>query len=240
MGNHWFQFKRFTIYQEKNAMKVSTDSCLFGALLPSYTPSCGLKMLDIGTGTGLLALMLAQKNPNAHIEAFEINRDFAQEAQLNFSNSPFSRQIRLFVTDVFDVLPTQTFHHIACNPPFYENQLPSPETGRNLAHHSSRFTLEKLFGWIKPRLHENGTGSILIPYYREKEAIAYLTTHNLAPSIIIRIQQTPKHPFFRSIIHFIHWQQNVTAVEQSITIKELNNEYSETFTRLLKPFYLHF
>jgi tRNA1Val (adenine37-N6)-methyltransferase len=240
MGNQWFQFKQFKIYQEKNAMKVATDSCLFGALLPSYTPSNGLKMLDIGTGTGLLTLMMAQKNPNAQITALEINAEFAEEARTNFSNAPFSSQISLFVTDVFDFLPVEPFHHIVCNPPFYENQLNSPNSGKNLAHHSSQFNLENLLGWIKPMLHESGTGSILLPCYREKELMEYLTTHELVPTMIIRIQQTPKHDYFRSIIHFVHNYPNATLVEQTITIRNLNNEYSKIFTRLLKPFYLHF
>jgi tRNA1Val (adenine37-N6)-methyltransferase len=239
MGNPWFRLKQFTVHQKVNAMKVTTDACLFGSLFPEYHPSAGLHMLDIGTGTGLLALMLAQKNVDAKITAVEINEDFAQEAESNFSRSPFSGQIKLVTTNILDFIPKQPFHHIVCNPPFYENQLASPEKSRNLAHHASALSMQALIGWIKKWLHTNGSASLLIPFYRETEIIRQISELNMYVSIIIRIRQTPMHNFFRSILHFTQENDYLSPHEQSITIKDAQNRYSPEFSLLLAPFYLH-
>jgi tRNA1Val (adenine37-N6)-methyltransferase len=239
MGNPWFCFKQFTVYQKVNAMKVTTDACLFGSLFPEYYPSGGLNMLDIGTGTGLLALMLAQKNADAKITAVEINEDFAEEAARNISGSPFFRQIKLVKTNILDFVPGQPFHHIVCNPPFYENQLASPEKNRNLAHHASALGIRALVGWVKKWLHQSGTAMLLIPYYREQEIMQEITRQKMDVSMIIRVRQTPGHAFFRSILHFVHESGFDTPHEKTITIKDAQNDYTPEFTRLLAPFYLH-
>jgi tRNA1Val (adenine37-N6)-methyltransferase len=239
MGNTWFKFKQFTVHQQKNAMKVTTDACLFGSLFPHFQPSDGIKMLDIGTGTGLLSLMAAQKNPGAHITAVEINQDFAEEASGNFVQSPFSDRIGLVVSNILDYQPVEPFTFIFSNPPFFEKQLPSPKAEKNLVHHSSDLTIEALLFWIKKWLHPLGTASILIPYYREEEIIRQITGLNMKVSVIFRLKQTPAHPYFRSILRF----QKINTKEERIVIdfniKDAQNQYTKEFAHLLNPFYLN-
>jgi tRNA1Val (adenine37-N6)-methyltransferase len=238
MANSWFRFKQFTVHQQHSAMKVTTDACLFGALLSNFQPSEGIRMLDIGTGTGLLSLMAAQKNPGAHITAIEINKEAAEEAARNFAQSPFAANIQLEVANILDYYPSAPFHYIFSNPPFYEHQLKSADPGKNLAHHASALTMQELLKWIKQWLHPLGTASLLIPHYREEELSNRISQLDMEVPVVHRVRQTPEHPYFRSIICIEKKKQTLQQREVELTIKDSNNQYSEAFTHLLSPFYL--
>lgn len=238
MANSWFQFKQFTINQQHAAMKVTTDACLFGAMLPIYHPSKDIKMLDIGAGTGLLSLMAAQKNKDAQILGVELDTATAIEASKNVSNSPFCNQITIINKDILLFNPESKFHHIFSNPPFYEKQLTSPSIAKNKAHHSTTLTLEKLLPLIKNWLLPLGSASIIIPYYRENEVVQRGYTHHLFPKNIIRIKPTHRHAPIRSILLLA--QEKQPFLISSIAIKDEGNCYTTEFIELLKPFYLNF
>ncbi len=237
MANSWFQFKKFTVHQQHAAMKVTTDSCLFGAMQPHFQPSDGIKMLDIGAGTGLLSLMVAQYNPGACITAVEIDKGTAKEATENIIASPFSRNIKVINTDIVKFLPDEKYHHIICNPPFYENQLSSQSKQKNIAHHAESLTMEILVPLIKKWLTPTGTASLLIPFYRENEVIQLGILEKLFNTTIIRIKQTPAHTPFRSILFFS--QKKVECCQAEITIRDKENQYTPEFQALLQPFYLN-
>src|SRR5262245_58656662 len=145
MPNSYFQFKQFVIHQEHCAMKVTTDGCLFGAWVAASkagNAAAGKHVLDIGTGTGLLSLMYAQKHPHAQIDAIEIDEAAAQQAADNFAASPWQKRLQLIHSDIKDYRPSHPYDTIISNPPFYENQLSSGNAKKNMAHHSSSIGLE--------------------------------------------------------------------------------------------------
>ena len=237
MANSWFQFTQFTVHQQKAAMKVTTDACLFGALQPEF-PNNGvtLNLLDVGAGTGLLSLIVAQLNPEAKISAIEIDTETAWEAAENMASSPFSGQVRVIEADILDFHPETRFHHIFCNPPFYQSQLQSPDSLKNTAHHASNLSLENLFACFNRLLLPGGTVSLLLPFYREAETLALSGLHNLNPTSMIRVKQSPKHGFFRTIL-FLGNETNPPETSE-ITIRDAENHYTPEFELLLKPFYL--
>jgi tRNA1Val (adenine37-N6)-methyltransferase len=237
MANQWFQFKQFTIHQQHAAMKVTTDACLFGALQPVFeNRGRGKRLLDIGAGTGLLSLMLAQMNPLSDITGVEIDLKTAEEAQANVNGSDFA-ETKIIHSDILDFEPDEFFDHIISNPPFYESQLTSENILKNMAHHSTTLTLESLFRTINSLLKPEGTSSVLIPHYREAEARYLALAHSLFAQKTIQVRQTPEHAYFRSIIFFSRKPANPETAE--IIIRDENGRYTPEFTKLLKPFYLY-
>jgi tRNA1Val (adenine37-N6)-methyltransferase len=226
------------VHQKKTAMKVTTDGCLFGAIQPQFRDGGqGKNILDIGAGTGLLSLMAAQLNPLATITALEIEPAAAQEAAENIAGSPHANAIRVLKQDVLAYKPAGSFHHIICNPPFYESQLNSPDNNRNKAHHSTTLQLGQIFPLSAKWLADGGIFSILIPFYREEEGLILAKEQNLFCQKLIRVKQTPSHNFFRSILFFS--RQPMEKEEEEILIRLENKEYSPEFQVLLRPFYLN-
>lgn len=238
MGNNWFRFRQFMVHQENAAMKVTTDACLFGALQPLFpAEGKGKRILDIGAGTGLLSLMMAQLNPGATISAVEIDAGAANDAARNFAGSPFSDRLTLQQANILLFEPEQPFDYILCNPPFYESQLISPDKTRNIAHHSADLKMGDLLSVSERLLNENGGLSLLIPYYRENELLKLAGETGFFCQKLIRVRQTPKHNYFRSIILLEKQPTEMETME--LMIRNEKNEYSPEFQALLKPFYLN-
>jgi len=238
MGNSWFQFRQFTVHQKKAAMKVTTDGCLFGALQPPLPEGgAGKNILDIGAGTGLLSLMAAQLNPFASITALEIEPGAAQEAAENSAGSPFKDHVQVVQQDVLVYKPAGRFHLIICNPPFHESQLISPDKNRNKAHHSATLQLSQVFPLAASWLEKEGLFTLLLPFYREEEALGLCGEQGLFCKKMIRVRQTPMHDFFRSILFF--GKENGQFQVEEMTIRLENNAYSPEFKALLQPFYLN-
>ena len=136
-------------------MKVTTDACVFGAWITEEIKSQKLKVksvLDIGAGTGLLSLMLAQKNPEMKIDAIEIDKDAAEQAKVNSGSSPWKEQINIIQADVKEYSFEKEFDLIISNPPFYEKEIRSATDSKNVAHHSDNLTLKELLMIIKGNL----------------------------------------------------------------------------------------
>ncbi len=219
-------------------MKVTTDGCLFGAIVATAVSSnhpCTI--LDIGTGTGLLSLMIAQQNRNAFIDGIEIDEAAAQQATENVAASPWADRIKISNSNIIDDALVKRYDVIISNPPFYEKQLSSPDAGRRQAHHSSQLTLQLLIQQAVKRLKTDGKFFVMMPYYRTAETIATATAFNLYPQHHWLIRQTPTHPFFRSIFCF-SLQGTNTFQPVSICIKDELNVYTEAFRNLLYPYYL--
>jgi tRNA1Val (adenine37-N6)-methyltransferase len=238
MANTFFQCKQFTIQQHKTAMKVCTDSCLFGSLLPLQN---GIdhpiqNVLDVGTGTGLLSLMYAQQNTTAKITALEIEPSAVQQAIDNIQQSPFVNTIMVLEQDFFTYETSEQWDLIICNPPFYINDLRSPIKEKIVAHHNPQFSLELFIQKAVKLLTDNGCIVLLLPYKRNTEILAIATNQGLFPAQQYLIKQTPKHDYFRVIYNFT--TTNIPMRSEEIIIKA-DNQYTNTCTALLKPFYLH-
>jgi len=150
MGNPYFRFKQFMVYQDRCAMKVTTDACLFGAWCAMEIENAKLKIknvLDIGAGTGLLSLMAAQRNRHITIDAVEIENEAAAQAQSNIEASPWRDRIHLYATDIRSFQSLVKYDAIISNPPFYEKEIVSADREKNTAHHSTDLELEQLL-WI--------------------------------------------------------------------------------------------
>ncbi|MBU3715082.1 MAG: methyltransferase, partial [Ferruginibacter sp.] len=161
-----FQFKQFTVHQDKCAMKVCTDSCLFGAWINSLIQKHPYKSaLDIGTGTGLLSLMASQGN-HLKIDAIEIEENATLQAKENVSASVWRNLIHVYHTPIQEFIPLKTYDVIFSNPPFFENDLMSTNAEKNAAKHHTGLTLEVLAHFISGHLSSQGIAMVLLPFHR--------------------------------------------------------------------------
>src|SRR5688572_8352762 len=165
MPNTFFRFRQFVVHQEKATMKVCTDACLFGAWVASRgTALAPRAVLDIGTGTGLLSLMVAQKI-NAVIHALDVERGAFLQARDNFAASPWTDRLKIFFGPVQTFEPPNSLYDLVIsNPPFYHNDLKSPDDGRNIALHGTALSFEELLSGARTFLHEQGFFAVLLPY----------------------------------------------------------------------------
>lgn len=218
-------------------MKVCTDACLFGAWVAEtliHERRQIEKVLDIGTGTGLLTLMLAQK-VDANIDAVEIDETATQQAKENFEQSNYKQRIQLMQGDIRNLQLEGCYDVIISNPPFFENDLKSNNSVRNLALHSQALTLEELIISSKKVLNDEGLLAILIPFFRTDNLVTLAEKYGLYPQKQVLVKQTEKHGYFRSIILFSN--QKMETEKSEIVIKN-KGQYSPEFTALLNDYYL--
>ena len=235
MANSFFKFKQFTIHQDRCAMKVCTDACLFGALLPRNKPEI-VHALEIGAGTGLLSLMFAQHNCKSIIDAVEIDEDAFHQAQENIKTANFESNFNLMNEDVRLYKTNNKYDLIFSNPPFYLNDLKSKNNKRNLALHSTSLSFIELLQCVNELLKDDGLFYVLIPFSVESKFLKYAYDMSLYEHQIIRFRQSTSHGYFRSVIVFSKIKQEV--VNSEIVIKESSNDYSNEFKQLLKDYYL--
>ena len=248
MPNNYFQFKQFKIEQAQNAMKVTTDSCLFGAWVADEVAKhqhSQLSGLDVGTGTGLLTLMLVQKNAHLHIDAVEIDMASAEEASKNISQSPWSKNITVIATDALHFDNDKKYDIIISNPPFYENDLKGDNEKNNNAHHSASLTLNQLIQFAAKKLSNDGHLYLLFPYKRKDEAINTLVQFGLSISAIVYVKQSTEHEIFRIMIKACFKTADTNTYHESTiaikTAKEVQKpaDYTAEFITLLKDYYLY-
>jgi tRNA1Val (adenine37-N6)-methyltransferase len=240
VSNTYFQFKQFKIEQADCAMKVCTDACLFGAWMVAFLKEQNytnpLRILDIGTGTGLLSLITAQEI-NCEIDAIEIEGAAAKQAADNFSAATFNSKININENDIRTWDSNSLYDCILSNPPFFEKDLVSPDPKRNLALHSAALSLHELLDIIDKKLNQEGLAAILLPYQRKEIMIRLALEKNLFMVAYADIKQTSKHPFFRTFLIFSRKKQ--TPLSEEIIIQD-NRVYSDRFKELLKKYYLAF
>jgi tRNA1Val (adenine37-N6)-methyltransferase len=238
MPNQYFQFKKFTVQQEKAAMKVCTDACLFGAWIGSlierhfFAPS---NILDIGTGTGLLSLMLAQKS-EAKIEAIEIDEPAAAQAVENFEASPWNERLTLIRGDIKTAALNNQYDLVISNPPFFEDDLKSADNHRNLALHSEELTLKQLIGKAIELMSPGAVFAVLLPFHRKSLCKELASKAGLFVTQETDVKQTEKHSYFRSMLCFALTES--IPEKSTVTIKQ-DGQYSTRFTYLLKDYYLY-
>jgi tRNA1Val (adenine37-N6)-methyltransferase len=234
MANSYFRFKQFTIQQDRCAMKVCTDSCILGAWTALRLKDAKT-ILDIGTGTGLLPLMLAQKTENL-IDTIESDPESAVQAMENIEQSPWVNRIRVLQGDVRNFAFDSPFDFIITNPPFFESDLRSPEKKKNKAKHDESLTLDQLAAVMVKYLQPDGALSILLPFHRTAyfENLATNLGFFLREKLIVR--QSPAHTPFRSICLF-SYQKPDDIISDELTIKDEERKNSVAFKELMKDFY---
>ncbi|WP_018628600.1 tRNA1(Val) (adenine(37)-N6)-methyltransferase [Niabella aurantiaca] len=235
MPNPYFRFKQFTIYQDRCAMKVTTDACLFGAWVAQHLPAAAETVLDVGAGTGLLTLMIAQAG-NRSIDAIELQETDHVQAAANIAQTAWHASIRLIQGDVLAHVFDRKYDAIVSNPPFYEHDLKGGQRNRNIAHHNEGLLLSDLLDFIRGQLAEEGTFFLLLPAKRHTELIRYLETMGLHCNSCCYVQQTEKHAPFRILVSGAF--RKSACREERIVIRE-RNEYTPEFKALLSPYYLH-
>lgn len=239
MSNSWFQFKQFLVKQDATAMKVCTDSCVFGATVP--IKSTVLSILDIGTGTGLLALMLAQRSAkDVCIDAVEMNEAAAKQAVDNFYGSPWNNRITLHHTsiqDYFKYTPKQ-YDLIVCNPPFFSASLKSGNTSKDMALHQSHLSVDELMQVVFFMLRSNGDAYLLISIYEEENFIKAALQVGLKTNRFQAMYDN-KNKLIRYVLHLRKDSIHLDTREEKFSIRDSKNEYTAQFVDALKDFYLH-
>ncbi len=235
MANQFFQFKQFRIDQEKCGMKVCTDSCLFGAWIT--IPSTTKTILDIGTGTGLLSLMLAQKT-KASITGIEIDDGAFEQTISNFKNSRWNDKLTIVQGDVRTYPFNQKFDFIVCNPPFFKDKIISFSQAEKIAKHSTHLSLEELFISIDRLLNENGKCALLFPFFRKQEIEQLALIYHFEIEETFYFKQTPSHDYFRYAV--LLSKEKIAALKHlSCSIKNADDTYSDIAVTLLQPYYLN-
>ena len=217
-------------------MKVCTDACIFGAWLANKNIS-PKKVLDIGSGTGLLMLMLAQKH-SSNFQGIEIDGNCFLQLKENIRNSKWSDRIELTEGDVRNFSSDKKFDFIISNPPFYEKSLNSPSASSNLARHSSHLNLEELLSSIDRNLSPSGSFAVLLPYHRsqEFEVLAAASNFHLIEKLLLK--QSPRHNYFRSILHYTKVEAS-SPLNKELVIQHEAGEYTCEFIELMKDYYLY-
>jgi tRNA1Val (adenine37-N6)-methyltransferase len=234
MPNSYFRFKQFTIQQDRSAMKVCTDSCILGAWTAKRLHKAK-RILDIGTGTGLLPIMLAQ-NTNANIDCIELDHDSFKQAEENIQQTSWPERIHVIEGDARHYSFQTKYDFIISNPPFYESDLRSPEQKKNKAKHEESLTLDELISVIRSCLVNDGAFSILLPFHRSDyfEKLAFVNGFFLLEKLTVC--QTPAHPAFRSISLYGNKMPDKVILNELI-IKDAKGKNSIEFTKLMKDFY---
>jgi len=236
MGNNYFQFKEFKIDQDLAAMKVSTEGCLLGAIADHDRSG---SVLDVGTGTGLLALMIAQRTAGS-ITSVEADEDSCKQARLNIEASPWGKRIEVVHQTIqgFAENCSLAFDLIVSNPPFYTNYLPSDDIRRKLAMHTYSLSMDDLAAVVQKLLDKEGLFYVLYPAYEAGIFAQTASRHGLFPHKNFIIKNKPDGAIFRMITAY--GKSKVANQQTGITIRDGQNDYTEEFRELMKPYYLNF
>ena len=233
MPNPFFSFKKFTVYHDRCAMKVGTDGVLLGAWT---NVTFSQRILDIGTGTGLIALMLAQRNPKAFITAVDIDEEAVKQAKDNILASPWKDRIEAVLQDICVVSSLQTYDTIVSNPPYFIDSLKCPNLQRNTARHTDTLNAASLFGKVAELLTEDGRFSMIFPAEQTEELIQIAEYKGLYPTRHTEVITRPGLPPKRSLMEF---QKTKKAyISNKLTIELERHVYSEDYISLTKDFFL--
>lgn len=236
MSNPFFQFKQFTIRHDKCAMKVGTDGVLLGAW--AGTDSCN-RILDIGTGTGLIALMLAQRSP-AIIDAIDIDADACLQAQENVVASPFAErvQVRHSALADFAQAATDRYDLIVSNPPYFVDSLKCPDRQRNTARHTDTLTLEDLLQDSRKLLAPQGRIALILPYDQKERLTDCIRTYQLFLSKETSVIPVPGAQPKRLLAELTADPPASPASSDRLILEIARHQYTDEYIRLTKDFYL--
>lgn len=237
MSNQYFRFKQFSIDQQHTAMKVGTDGVFVGA----WADAVGSRILDVGTGTGLIALMMAQRCPEASVVGIEIEQSAYLEASANVERSPWASRVRVelgaFQEFAEAAADSPKFDHIISNPPYFRNAMPSPEAARTLARHTDSLTYHALFQGVESLLSVDGVFTVIFPHDCLAEVMAEATRVGLfcyrRADIVPREGRPPKRVAAAFSRQPIEPQIETVGINASSGVG-----YSEKYIAITRDFYL--
>ena len=234
-----FQFKQFTIHQDRTAMKVGTDGVLLGAWAPIHSDVT--RLLDIGTGTGLISLMLAQRYPLLNITAIDIDKDSIEQATENIKNSPFAQQITTQHTSLQDYNSNENFDAIVCNPPYFVASLKCPDSARTQARHTDSLSFDDLLFHSARLLRPNGSLSVVLPVQEGNQLIKLAPKYEFLLTELVHVHPTPTSAPKRLLMHFVKQitdDRQQSTNESHLTIEIARHQYTPEYITLTRDFYL--
>lgn len=238
MDGDTFQYKNFTIQQRHAAMKVGTDSDLLGALAPG-----GCRILDIGTGTGIISLMLAQRYPDAEITAVEIDDNAVKDASVNFSSSPYAERIHLvhasfqqFVHDFSLCSQNERFDCVVCNPPYFDKSTESKDLSRTRARHTSSLPFQTLIEGAYSLLKEGGVFSVCIPPEVLSDFTSLCIIEGFWPQDFYMVKSVPEKAPKRYVL--VHNKSRVEKKDYVFCMRNSDRSRSDWYKKLMAEFHV--
>lgn len=243
----FFRFKQFTVWHDRSALRVCTEACILGAYVEVTDV---IHALDIGTGTGLLALMIAQRDAQMHIDAVEIEAQNVEQAIENVAQSPFAAQISVHQAAIQDWRKPETSYSsllisnssnydlIISNPPFFDKHLLSPREERNRALHTETLSLSDLALSVARLLADTGRFVVLLPPFETQRLMDFLAPLKFYPTRQLHIFSRQGKPVFRKITTFERKKKE--SYTETLYIHDNDGKYSDDFRTLLKEYYLIF
>jgi tRNA1Val (adenine37-N6)-methyltransferase len=231
-----FQFKEFSVNQDQCAMKIGTDSVLLGAWTSLNTNP--FSILDIGSGTGVLALILAQRSHAENIEAIEIDADAYEQCLDNFERSPWGDRLFCYHASLLEFVEEidADYDLIICNPPFYSEDYKTNNEARDLARFNDAMPFEHLIYAVANLLSNNGLFSVVIPFKEEENFVTIASKVGLFPNRILYVKGHPDSGIKRSLLEFSFKESLIETSELIIETKR--HQYTEDYINLTKDFYL--
>jgi tRNA1Val (adenine37-N6)-methyltransferase len=255
MSSPNFRFKHFTVWHDRCAMKVGTDGVLLGAWCPlaiaknqSSRTNRPHRVLDIGTGSGLIALMLAQRfsstsllantpSPIAYIDAIDIDANAVAQAQDNFAHSPWENMLHAHHSTLQD-WQAEGYDLIVSNPPYFQASLKNPNQQRATARHTDSLSYEELIAHAARLLNDSGVLALILPIEAENEIWALANHHELYPTHITHIHSKPNKPAKRLLIAFTHKKSSEKTTIRTFYIESESAPRSQEYQDLTRDFYL--
>ncbi len=236
MSNPFFEFKQFVVRHDLCAMKVGTDGCVLGAWTSMPREA---SVLDVGTGTGLVALMLAQRGAQS-VTCIDIDEGAVRQARLNADLSPWADKVSVYQTDFNRFIPSQQFDVVVCNPPFFEHSLKCPDNQRTVARHADTLSPIALVEGAYACLGSHGSLSVIIPTEQRAHYVATAVGVGFSllreTQLVTRSGRAPK----RLLLEFSKIAASCGCVTDELVIEQAPGAYSDAFWQLLHDFYLRF
>lgn len=231
-----FKFKEFEVNQAGCAMKINTDGVLLGAMVLQTDPQY---ILDIGTGTGVIAMMLAQRFPEAQVDAVEIDESAAKAAIDNFANSKFAMRSKAHLSAIADYQTTRKYDLVVSNPPFFVNDLKNPEVRKGIARHADEEFFESLVQKVSEILSDTGSFWLILPVKQAELLVESAALHGLLLQRRVEVCSDQSRPVIRHII-CLSKQKTAACSSEIFYIYESKGIHTPAYKELLKDFFLAF
>ena len=228
-----FRFKQFAVLNDRTAMKVGTDGVLLGAWCPVEGAQ---RALDVGTGCGVIALMVAQRNSEAHIDGIDIDPGAIEEATLNFAASPWSERLTAMMADFNHMTSTDRYDLIVSNPPYFTDSLLPPDAARTLARHTGSLSYRQLIEGAAQRLTDSGMLALISPTEAEGAIIEAAAFASLPVKNITRVIPVEGAAVKRSL--WLLSRREMPYREENLTIAHRDGSFTSEYIALTRDFYL--
>jgi len=235
MANPYFQFKQFTVWHDRCAMKVGTDAVLLGAWMKVEGAR---RMLDIGCGCGLIALMAAQRNEEGRVVAVEIDAEAASQAQENVDKSPWTNRIEVVQTDICTFQSEEKFDVIFSNPPYFVDSLKCPDKQRSNARHTDTLGFDDLMRCAASLLSADGEVSVVVPMEAALSLKAAAISHRLYLSRETHVFTKPSSSAKRALLAFKPMLPEEPVSPQALVLHPSSGEWGDEYKRMVNDFYL--